>query len=64
MSELPVVLVVDDEVRSLESIRRILSDEFEVLTASETDTALRHFQNAEIEVNDPMRPAHAGPVRN
>lgn len=31
---LPTVLVVDDEVRSLESLRRILEDEFTVLTAS------------------------------
>ena len=33
MSELPTVLVVDDEVRSLESLVRILEDDFEVLTA-------------------------------
>ena len=31
---LPVVLVVDDEVRSLEAIRRTLEEEFEVLTAA------------------------------
>ena len=34
MNEMPTILVVDDEVRSLESLARILSDDFEVLTAS------------------------------
>ncbi len=34
MSELPTILVIDDEVRSLEAIRRTLEDEFEVLTAT------------------------------
>ncbi|MFA7619660.1 MAG: sigma-54 dependent transcriptional regulator [Thiohalomonadaceae bacterium] len=36
MSELPTVLVVDDEVRSLEALVRVLEDDFEVLTASNT----------------------------
>lgn len=36
MSELPTVLVVDDEVRSLESLVRILEDDFDVKTASNT----------------------------
>ncbi len=39
MTELPVVLVVDDEVRSQEALRRVLSEEFEVLTASTTAEA-------------------------
>lgn len=34
MTDLPVVLVIDDEVRSLEVIQRTLSEEFEVLTAT------------------------------
>ncbi len=34
MTKLPIVLVIDDEVRSQESLRRVLSDEFEVLSAS------------------------------
>ncbi|MDR3435189.1 sigma-54 dependent transcriptional regulator [Telmatospirillum sp.] len=34
MSEIPIVLIVDDEVRSQEALRRVLADEFEVLTAS------------------------------
>lgn len=36
---LPTVLIVDDEIRSLESLRRILEDDFEVLTASSTREA-------------------------
>jgi two-component system response regulator HupR/HoxA len=35
----PTVLIVDDEIRSLESLRRILDDDFEVLTASSTREA-------------------------
>ncbi|MGX5845122.1 nickel-dependent hydrogenase large subunit [Mesorhizobium sp. ArgA1] len=50
MTDLPVILVVDDEVRSLESIKRILSDEFDLLTAPDTDVAMAHFENGEIEV--------------
>ncbi len=38
-SDLPLVLVVDDEVRSQESIARILMEEFEVLTASDAAAA-------------------------
>ena len=33
MKELPVVLVVDDEVRSLETLRRTLEEDFQVVTA-------------------------------
>ena len=32
-AKLPTVLVVDDEPRSLETLRRTLEEEFEVLTA-------------------------------
>jgi len=38
-TELPLVLVVDDEVRSQEAIARILMEEFEVLTASDAAAA-------------------------
>lgn len=38
-SDLPVVLVIDDEVRSQEVIRRTLMEEFEVLTASSANEA-------------------------
>lgn len=33
MNDLPVVLVVDDEVRSLETLRRTLEEDFQILTA-------------------------------
>ncbi len=33
MSALPTVLIVDDEVRSLESLKRILADDFDVKIA-------------------------------
>jgi two-component system response regulator HupR/HoxA len=33
MSELPVVLVIDDEVRSLETLRRTLEEDFQIVTA-------------------------------
>lgn len=39
MSTLPTVLVVDDEVRSLESLKRILADDFDVRTASNVQEA-------------------------
>ncbi|MCW9035709.1 MAG: sigma-54 dependent transcriptional regulator [Rhodospirillales bacterium] len=34
MSDQAIVLVIDDEVRSLETLQRMLSDEFQVLTAN------------------------------
>ena len=34
MPSLPSVLIVDDEVRSQESLRRTLEEDFEVFTAS------------------------------
>lgn len=40
MPNLPTVLVVDDEVRSQESLRRTLEEEFSVFTASGADEAL------------------------
>ncbi len=39
MASLPSVLVVDDEVRSQEALRRTLEEEFEILTASSADEA-------------------------
>ncbi|MCF6230207.1 MAG: sigma-54 dependent transcriptional regulator [Gammaproteobacteria bacterium] len=39
MSTLPTILIVDDEVRSLESLQRILIDDFEVITASSAQDA-------------------------
>ena len=40
MATLPTILVVDDEVRSQETLRRTLEEEFEVLTASSGEQAL------------------------
>jgi len=39
MVGLPVILIVDDEVRSQEALRRTLEEEFEVLTASDAKDA-------------------------
>lgn len=40
MTVLPTVLIVDDEIRSLETLRRTLEEEFEVVTASDGVQAL------------------------
>ena len=47
---LPLVLVVDDEVRSQEALRRTLDEEFRVLTASDADAARRHMEQHEVSV--------------
>ncbi|MGE5516818.1 MAG: sigma-54-dependent transcriptional regulator [Bacteroidota bacterium] len=39
MTSLPIILVVDDEKQSQEALRRVLSDEFRVLTASDAAEA-------------------------
>ncbi|OSM07305.1 sigma-54-dependent transcriptional regulator [Magnetofaba australis] len=39
MSEMPTILIIDDEVRSLESLTRILEEDFEVKTAATTAEA-------------------------
>ncbi|RAU21623.1 sigma-54-dependent Fis family transcriptional regulator [Paramagnetospirillum kuznetsovii] len=39
MTNLPIILVVDDEKQSQEALRRVLSDEFQVLTASTAEDA-------------------------
>jgi len=41
MSSQPTLLIVDDEVRSLETLQRILEDDFDVKTASSTEQAER-----------------------
>ncbi|KAB1082996.1 sigma-54-dependent Fis family transcriptional regulator [Neorhizobium galegae] len=50
MSELPAILVVDDEVRSLEAIRRILSEDFDVHIAPDTIKAKQILETEQIEV--------------
>ena len=59
---LPVVLVVDDEPRSLETLRRTLEEEFAVLTAASADEAeaimTREFVH--IVVSDQRMPGTSG----
>ena len=40
LRKLPAILVVDDEVRSQEALRRTLEEDFEVLCASGADEAM------------------------
>ena len=39
MSSLPIILVIDDERQSQDALRRVLADEFQVLTASTAEEA-------------------------
>lgn len=50
MTSLPAVLVVDDEIRSQESLRRTLEEEFEVFTASGADEARAVLEQESIHV--------------
>ncbi|MDR2853168.1 MAG: sigma-54 dependent transcriptional regulator [Burkholderiaceae bacterium] len=47
---LPTVLVVDDELRSLEAIRRTLDEDFSVLTASSADQARGLLESNPVDV--------------
>ena len=47
---LPTVLVVDDEVRSQEAMRRTLDEVFNVLTASDADEAREKMERFEVSV--------------
>ena len=47
---LPVVLLVDDEVRSLDAMRRTLDEDCEVLTASSADEARERLNRQEVAV--------------
>jgi two-component system, NtrC family, response regulator HupR/HoxA len=47
---LPTVLVVDDEVRSQDAMRRTLDEDFSVLTASSADEARTVLQRQEVDV--------------
>jgi two-component system response regulator HupR/HoxA len=46
----PIVLVVDDEPRSLEALERILDEDFEVRTAADTDSALTVLRNEWVQI--------------
>lgn len=48
--ELPCVLVVDDEVRSQDAMRRTLDEDFTVLTASGADEARVHLERHDVSV--------------
>ncbi|MCW0180412.1 MAG: sigma-54 dependent transcriptional regulator [Zavarzinia sp.] len=50
MDSRPVILVVDDEPRSVEVIARVLDEDFEVLTATGAEAALRHLENNWVQV--------------
>ena len=47
---LPLVLVVDDEARSLDAIRRNLEEDFRVLTAASADEARGLLEQHEVSV--------------
>ncbi len=49
-ASLPTVLVVDDEPRSLETLRRTLEDEFEVLAADSAESAWRLLEEEWVQV--------------
>jgi len=48
--DLPVVLLVDDEVRSLDAMRRTLDEDFRVLTADSADIARELLTRQEVAV--------------
>ncbi len=50
MSDLPTILIIDDEVRSLESLARILGDEFDVKTAGTVAAADEILENEWVQV--------------
>ncbi|MFZ5512321.1 MAG: sigma-54-dependent transcriptional regulator [Pseudomonadota bacterium] len=50
MTALPTILVVDDEIRSLETLGRTLEEEFEVLTASSGEQALALMEREPVQV--------------
>ena len=50
MSPQATVLLVDDEIRSLEALQRTLEDDFTLFTASSTDEALAILESEFIQV--------------
>jgi two-component system response regulator HupR/HoxA len=50
MSDLPTILVIDDEIRSLESLARILSEDFDVKTAASIGEATRVLEEEWVQV--------------
>lgn len=62
MSKLPTVLVIDDEVRSQEAIRRTLEDDFEVYCASSAEEGLKLLEREFIQIvlSDQRMPGMSG----
>ncbi|MET0000632.1 MAG: response regulator, partial [Candidatus Thiodiazotropha lotti] len=50
MSSRPTVLIVDDEVRSLETLERILEDEFDIQTAENVEQARAILQSQWVQI--------------
>ncbi|MBV2092930.1 MAG: sigma 54-interacting transcriptional regulator, partial [Candidatus Thiodiazotropha sp. (ex Ctena orbiculata)] len=50
MNSRPTVLIVDDEVRSLETLERILEDEFDIQTAENVEQARAILQNQWVQI--------------
>lgn len=62
MNTLPTILIVDDEVRSLESLQRILEDDFDVMTAASVEQAeaILHKEWVQIILCDQRMPEITG----
>jgi two-component system response regulator HupR/HoxA len=62
MTPLPTVLVIDDEVRSQEALRRTLEEDFEVFTASSAAEArtLMEGQSIQVVLTDQRMPEVSG----
>ena len=50
MNSLATVLVIDDEIRSLEALRRVLDDDFEVLCAKDAEEAEKFLEGDMVHV--------------
>ena len=62
MTPLPTVLVIDDEVRSQEALRRTLEEDFEVFTASSAAEArgIMERQSIQVVLTDQRMPEVSG----
>ncbi len=47
---MPTVLLIDDEVRSLDAMRRTLEEDFEILTATDADAAREQMLQRDVDV--------------
>lgn len=62
VTQRPIVLCVDDEIRSLETLERTLDEEFDVLTANSADKALALLEEHDVQVvlSDQRMPDRTG----